>query len=138
MVNIEFLGPINRDNLSLDISNLSQLSEHLKADEEISSWLEKCAVAVNDTMICSRDYELNDGDKVKLQEYNGTPINIQLDPSCELEVIETPPGEKGDTATGWKKPATLSTWLVVQVPLFINVWDTIKVDTRTKDYLSRA
>ena len=81
---------------------------------------------------------LNDGDKVKLQEYNGNPINIQLDPSCELEVMETPPGEKGDTATGGKKPATLSTGLVVQVPLFINVGDIIKVDTRTKDYLSRA
>ncbi len=81
---------------------------------------------------------LNDGDKVKLQEFNGSPINIELDPSCELEVTETPPGEKGDTATGGKKPATLSTWLVIQVPLFIKVWDIIKVDTRTKDYLSRA
>jgi elongation factor P len=42
---------------------------------------------------------LNDGDKVKLQEFNGNPINVSLEPSCELEVIETPPGEKGDTAT---------------------------------------
>lgn len=66
MVNIEFLGPINKENLSLDIKNLSELSEHLKGDEEISSWLEKCAVAVNDTMICSKEYELNDGDKVSL------------------------------------------------------------------------
>jgi len=81
---------------------------------------------------------LNDGDKVKLQEFNGNPINVQLDPSCALEVTETPPGEKWDTATGWKKPATLVTGLVIQVPLFINVWDIIKVDTRTKDYLSRA
>ena len=84
------------------------------------------------------EYFLNDGDKVKLQEYNGSPINIQLDPSCALEVMETPPWEKWDTATGGKKPATLSTGLVVQVPLFINIWDIIKVDTRTKDYLSRA
>lgn len=81
---------------------------------------------------------LNDGDKVKLQEFNGNPINVELDPSCALEVIETPPGEKWDTATGWKKPATLSTWLVIQVPLFIKEWDVIKVDTRTKDYVSRA
>jgi len=73
-----------------------------------------------------------------LQEFNWNPINVSLDTSCELEVMETPPGEKGDTATGWKKPATLSTGLVVQVPLFINVWDIIKVDTRTKDYMSRA
>ena len=81
---------------------------------------------------------LNDGDKVKLQEFNGNPINVSLEASCELEVIETPPGEKWDTATGGKKPATLTTGLVVQVPLFINVGDIIKVDTRTKDYLSRA
>jgi len=81
---------------------------------------------------------LNDGDKVMLQEYNGAPINIHLEPSCVLEVVETPPGEKGDTATGGKKPATFSTGLVVQVPLFVNVGDMIKVDTRTKEYMSRA
>jgi len=81
---------------------------------------------------------LKDGDKVKLQEFNGKPINVNLDPSCELEVIETPPWEKWDTATGGRKPATLVTGLVVQVPLFVNVGDSIKVDTRTKHYLSRA
>lgn len=81
---------------------------------------------------------LNDGDKVMLQEFNGNPINVSLEPSCILEVMDTPPWEKGDTATGGRKPATLSTGLVVQVPLFINIGDKIKVDTRTKDYLSRA
>ena len=81
---------------------------------------------------------LTDGDKVMLQEFNGNPININLEPSVVLEVIETPPGEKWDTATGWKKPATLSTWLVIQVPLFVSIWDKIKVDTRTKEYQSRA
>jgi len=81
---------------------------------------------------------LNDGDKVKLQEYNGNPINLHLETSCELEVIETPPGEKGDTATWGKKPATFTTGLVVQVPLFVNVGDIIKIDTRTKEYMSRA
>lgn len=81
---------------------------------------------------------LTDGDKVMLQEFNGHPINVNLEPNCCLEVMETPPGEKGDTATGGRKPATLSTGLVVQVPLFINVGDMIKVDTRTKYYMSRA
>jgi len=56
-----------------------------------------------------------------LQEFNGNPINVHLDPTAVLEVIETPPGEKGDTATGGKKPATLSTGLIIQVPLFIKV-----------------
>jgi len=56
-----------------------------------------------------------------LQEYNGNPINVNLDATAILEVVETPPGEKGDTATGGKKPATMTTGLVVQVPLFIKV-----------------
>ena len=84
------------------------------------------------------EWFLKDGDKVQLQEYNGNPINISLEPTAILEVTETPPGEKWDTATGWRKPATLSTGLVIQVPLFINVWDQLKIDTRTKQYQSRA
>ncbi len=84
------------------------------------------------------EYFLQDWDKVMLQEYNWKPINVNLEPIAVLEVIDTPPWEKWDTATGWKKPATLSTGLVVQVPLFINIWDKIKVDTRTREYNSRA
>jgi sulfur-carrier protein len=66
MVKIEFLGPINKDDMDLDIDNLSQLSEILKNDKEVSSWLETCAVAINDTLICSKDVKLNDGDKISL------------------------------------------------------------------------
>lgn len=73
-----------------------------------------------------------------LQEFSGNPINIQLEPSTELTVSDTPPGEKGDTATGGKKPATLETGLIVQVPLFIDIGEKIRVDTRTKEYLSRT
>lgn len=81
---------------------------------------------------------LQDGDKVALQEYNGVPINVNIEPTCTLEVTETPPGEKWDTATGGKKPATLITGLIIQVPLFINVWDKLIIDTRTKEYRSRG
>ncbi len=84
------------------------------------------------------EYFLKDWDKVQLQEFNWTPINVNLDTVAVLEVIETPPGEKWDTATGWKKPATMETGLVVQVPLFVKVWDKLKIDTRTKDYMSRT
>ena len=56
----------------------------------------------------------------------------------ELEVAETGPGFKGDTATAGTKPAKLETGLVIQVPLFINTGDLIKVDTRTGEYLERA
>lgn len=84
------------------------------------------------------EFFLNDGDKVMLQEFNGQAINVNLEPTCVLEVVETPPGEKGDTATGGRKPATMSTGLVVQVPLFVNIGDKLKIDTRTKEYQSRA
>lgn len=81
---------------------------------------------------------LMDWDKVTLQEFNWNPINLNLEPSVVLEVEDTPPGEKWDTATGGKKPATMTTGLVVQVPLFVKIWDKLKIDTRTKDYQSRA
>ena len=66
MVIVEFLGPINKDDMKLDIKNLAELSEILKNDKEISSWLETCAVAINDTLICSKDVDLIDGDKISL------------------------------------------------------------------------
>jgi elongation factor P len=81
---------------------------------------------------------LQDWDKVMLQEFNSKPININLEPTVVLEVIDTPPWEKWDTATGWKKPATMTTGLVIQVPLFVNIWDKLIIDTRTKEYRSRA
>lgn len=81
---------------------------------------------------------LQEGDTVRLQEFNGNPINIELEPTTVLEVMDTPPWERWDTATGGKKPATLSTGLVVQVPLFINIGDKLIIDTRTKEYKSRA
>ena len=66
MVDIEFLGPIDKDTMKLEISNLSELSEILKNDSDVSTWLETCAVAVNDTLVSSKDIILNDGDKVSL------------------------------------------------------------------------
>ena len=66
MVTVDFLGPINKDSLQVDIKNLSELSEILKNDELVSSWLGNCAVAINDTLISSKDVALNDGDKVSL------------------------------------------------------------------------
>lgn len=66
MVIVEFLGPINKDDMKLDIKNLSELSEILKNDKEIYSWLDTCAVAINDTLICSKDVDLKDGDKISL------------------------------------------------------------------------
>lgn len=66
MVNVEFLGPIKKEPLQLEISNLSELSHRLKQDETLVSWLENCAVAVNDVLVSSKDISLKDGDKISL------------------------------------------------------------------------
>ncbi|MDR2458010.1 MAG: elongation factor P [Clostridiales Family XIII bacterium] len=70
--------------------------------------------------------------------YQGKPINLDFPTTVNLVVVRSDPGVKGDTATGATKPATLSTGLVVQVPLFINEGDVLKIDTRTGDYIERA
>lgn len=66
MVKVEFLGPIGRDPLELDITNLSQLSSILSLDKEMLKWLDNCAVAINDKLVSSKDIELKDGDKIAL------------------------------------------------------------------------
>ncbi len=66
MVTVEFLGPIGKNPMNLDIENLSQLSDILKDDKQISSWLENCAVAINDKLVNSKDISLSDGDKISL------------------------------------------------------------------------
>ncbi len=73
-----------------------------------------------------------------LLTYEGEAIGIELPLSLELEITETGPSFKGDTAQGGTKPATLETGLVVQVPLFLNVGARVKVDTRTGQYVERA
>ncbi|PIE73487.1 MAG: elongation factor P [Deltaproteobacteria bacterium] len=80
---------------------------------------------------------LKDGMSVQVMLYEGRPISLDLPPSVVLEVTETDPGLKGDTVSGASKPATMETGLVVNVPLFINTGDKLKIDTRTSAYLSR-
>ena len=81
---------------------------------------------------------LKENTEVLVMFYEGISIGIELPTFVELEVIQTEPGFKGDTATGGSKPATLETGAVVQVPLFINIGDVIRVDTRSGEYLSRV
>ena len=78
------------------------------------------------------------GDGAILQLYGDEIVGVDLPASVELTVTETEPGIQGDRVSGARKPATLETGLVVQVPLFVNIDDVIKVDTRTGDYLTRA
>ncbi len=81
---------------------------------------------------------LAEGANIKVEFHKGEPIGAELPPSVELEVTKTDPGIRGDTATGGSKPATLTTGYVVQVPLFVQMGDVIRVDTRTGEYLERA
>ncbi|MCV6587419.1 MAG: elongation factor P [Marinobacterium sp.] len=81
---------------------------------------------------------LKEQDKVMVTLFNGNPISVTPPNFVELAVTETDPGLKGDTAQGGSKPATLSTGAVVRVPLFINVGEVLKIDTRTGEYVSRA
>jgi len=81
---------------------------------------------------------LKEGDGANLQFYGTEIVGVDLPASVELTVAETEPGVQGDRVSGARKPATLSTGLTVQVPLFVEPGDVIKVDTRTGEYLTRA
>lgn len=81
---------------------------------------------------------VKENDECKLCSYQGEVFAIEPPMFAELEVTETEPGVKGDTATGATKPATVETGAMVMVPLFVNLGDKIKIDTRTGEYLSRA
>ncbi len=81
---------------------------------------------------------LKEGDSVEVSKYKDEIISVDVPITVNLEVTRTEPGFKGDTATGGTKPATLETGLTVNVPLFINEGDVIKVDTRSSSYIERA
>lgn len=81
---------------------------------------------------------LKENVEVNILFHNGSPIGIDLPMFMELAVVETDPGVRGNTASGGSKPAKLETGVTVQVPLFINEGDMLKVDTRTKAYIERV
>lgn len=81
---------------------------------------------------------LADSQMLELLTYGDDPIGIELPPSVELTVIQTDPGLRGDTATAGTKPATLETGLVVQVPLFVNEGERLRIDTRSGSYIERV
>ena len=74
----------------------------------------------------------------KIMSYKGTVFGVEPPMFVELKVTETEPGFKGDTATGASKPATLETGATIKVPLFVDIGDVLKIDTRTGEYLERA
>jgi len=81
---------------------------------------------------------ISDGDMCQITLWNNSPLIVEAPNFVELEIVETDPGVKGDTASGGVKPAKLSTGAVVRVPLFVDQNEIIKVDTRSKEYVSRV
>ena len=81
---------------------------------------------------------LKDNSRCTVTLWNDVPILVVAPNFVDLDIVETDPGLKGDTATGGSKPATLSTGAVVKVPLFINIGGSIRVDTRTGEYQGRS
>lgn len=81
---------------------------------------------------------ISDGDVCQVTLWNNSPLIVEAPNFVELAIIQTDPGVKGDTASGGGKPATLSTGAVVRVPLFVDQNEVIKVDTRSREYVSRV
>jgi elongation factor P len=80
---------------------------------------------------------LKDGQELKMLLYKGAPIDADLPASVVMEVVDTEPGVRGDTVSGASKPAKIESGISVNVPLFVNTGDKIKVDTRTGEYIGR-
>ncbi len=115
---MQFLYREGEDLVFMDLSSYEQL--HL----------------AHDVVGAKGDY-LKESQIVQVLLYRGSPLDLELPLSLVLEVKETEPGAKGDTVSNVTKPATLETGAVIQVPLFVNIGDRVKVDTRTNEYLGR-
>jgi len=95
-------------------------------------------IFLTNEQLAGSDKFLKENMDCQISLYQGKVLGIDLPNTVELEVVETEPGIKGDTASGGTKPATLETGHVVQVPFFINTGDILRIDTRTEKYIERA
>lgn len=95
-------------------------------------------ISVQESTIGEGAHFLKEGENVEIMFNGNEVVALDMPANVELKVMETPPGVRGDTATGAQKPAKVETGATVNVPLFINEGDTIKVDTRTGKYLERV
>ncbi|TVQ65997.1 MAG: elongation factor P [Oceanospirillales bacterium] len=115
--------------------------EFLYSDGEMWHFMDTSTfeqVAADQNAIGDAAKWLKEQDKIMVTLWNGNPIAVTPPNFVELEVIETDPGVKGDTAQGGSKPATLSTGAIVRVPLFIEIGEKLRIDTRSGEYVSRA
>lgn len=95
-------------------------------------------ISVSESLVADSADFITDGMTIRLAMFEGTPVDIELPASVELEVTFAEPGVKGDRVSGATKPVTLATGRVIQAPLFVELGDVVKVDTRTGDYITRV
>ena len=115
--------------------------QYLYTDGEAWHFMDQSSyeqVAADEKSVGDAKLWLKEQDVCTVTLWNGSPIAVMPPNHVVLKVTETDPGVRGDTASGATKPATLETGAVVQVPLFVDIDDLIKVDTRSGEYISRA
>ena len=95
-------------------------------------------IALDEDVVAEAASWLKETMEVDVLIINGVPAGVEVPNFVELQVVKTDPGVRGDTASGGSKPATLETGAVVQVPLFINEGEVLRIDTRTGAYIERA
>jgi elongation factor P len=118
-----------------------QPAQYLYADGDIYHFMNRETydqLAMNKDRLGDAARYLKENDDCQVLTYGDEAISVELPAAVVLEVAQTDPWVRGDTAQGGTKPATLETGLVVNVPLFVNTGDRVKVDTRSGEYLERA
>jgi len=127
---------------SVDAADVMEVDmQYLYADGEDWHFMDQTTFeqhAANKTAVGDAALWLKEQDICVVTLYNGAPLSIQPPNFVELKIVETDPGLKGDTATGGIKPAYLETGAMVRVPLFVDQGESIRIDTRSGEYVSRA
>jgi len=139
MSNIErtFNSGLSVQDVSLDFANVS----YLYNDGDMYYFMDNKTFeqpAIKKESLGESAQFLSEGMEVKLTFYKGEAIDIEMPTSVDLKVVEAEMAIRGDTATGVTKKVTTETGVVVQCPNFVNVGDTIRVDTRTGEYVTRV
>ena len=118
-----------------------QEMQYLYADGDLYNFMDNNTyeqVALNKDIVGDALKFVKENEVVKVCSYNGSVFSVEAPLFVELEITDTEPGFKGDTATCATKPATVETGAQINVPLFVSTGDRVKIDTRTGEYLSRA
>ena len=124
-----------------DVQVMQRPAQYLYQDDEFYYFMDQDTfdqVPMNTEQLGDALNYLKEGMIVQLSTYEGDAIGIELPIAVELEITETGPSFKGDTAQGGTKPAVMETGITVQVPMFLSTGEVIKVDTRSGTYLERA